>query len=110
MKRDRVLVGRHRRLKGLFPLASSDESVTVNGSPPQASTSGNVEEMRIKLDHTLQGEEYNDGLVQSLHNAARTFELAIKEHCSHSKIPWFTTAWLGVDKNSWVKALSYQVC
>lgn len=98
-----------RRLGQLYPLASSNDGVTVNGSP-QASTSGDVEEIRVKLDRSLQGEDYNDGLVQSLHDAARICELAIKERSSQSKISWFTTAWLGVDRNSWVKTLSYQVC
>ncbi|KAK1352952.1 hypothetical protein POM88_052790 [Heracleum sosnowskyi] len=55
-----------------------------------------------------QGEDYNAGLVQTLHDAARVFELAIKEKSSKSKTSWFSTAWLGVDRNSWVKALSYQ--
>ncbi|KAF8044220.1 hypothetical protein BT93_A2259 [Corymbia citriodora subsp. variegata] len=96
-----------RRLGQLYPLASSNDGVTVNGSP-QASTSGDVEEIRVKLDRSLQGEDYNDGLVQSLHDAARICELAIKERSSQSKISWFTTAWLGVDRNSWVKTLSYQ--
>lgn len=98
-----------RRLGQLYPLASSNDGVTVNGSP-QASTSSDVEEIRVKLDRSLEGEDYNNGLVQSLHDAARICELAIKEHSSQSKIPWITTAWLGVDRNSWVKTLSYQVC
>lgn len=97
-----------RRLGQLYPLASSNDGVTVNGRP-QASTSSDVEEITVKLDRSLQGEDYTDGLVQSLHDAARICELAIKERSSQSKISWFTTAWLGVDRNSWVKTLSYQV-
>ncbi|XP_030448933.1 uncharacterized protein LOC115671493 isoform X3 [Syzygium oleosum] len=96
-----------RRLGQLYPLASSNDGVTVNGRP-QASTSSDVEEITVKLDRSLQGEDYTDGLVQSLHDAARICELAIKERSSQSKISWFTTAWLGVDRNSWVKTLSYQ--
>lgn len=96
-----------RRLGQLYPLASSNDGVTVNGSP-QASSSSDVEEVRVKLDRSIQGEDYNDGLVQSLHDAARICELAIKERSSQSKVSWFTTAWLGVDRNSWVKTLSYQ--
>ncbi|KAF8397942.1 hypothetical protein HHK36_016868 [Tetracentron sinense] len=96
-----------RRMGHLFPLASADDGVTVNGTP-QASTSCDVEEMRVKLNQSLQTEEYNNGLVQSLHDAARVFELAIKEQSAISKTSWFSTAWLGVDKNAWVKALSYQ--
>uniref|UniRef100_A0A2N9F8I6 LETM1-like protein n=1 Tax=Fagus sylvatica TaxID=28930 RepID=A0A2N9F8I6_FAGSY len=89
------------------PLASADDGVTVNGSP-QVSTSGDVEGMRVKLNQSLQGEDYSDGLVQSLHEAARNFELAIKERGSLTKISWFSAAWLGVDRNAWVKTLSYQ--
>ena len=97
-----------RRTSHLFPLASTDDGLTVNGSP-QASTSNDFEEMRVKLNQSLQEEDYN-GLVQSLHDAARVFELAIKEENLLSKISWLSTAWLGVDQNAWLKALSYQVC
>ncbi|XP_062168200.1 uncharacterized protein LOC133874321 isoform X2 [Alnus glutinosa] len=91
----------------LRPFASGDEGVTVNGIP-QVSTSGDVEGMRVKLNQSLQGEDYSDGLVQSLHEAARIFELAIKEQGSLSKISWFSTAWLGIDTNAWLKTVSYQ--
>ncbi|KAA0025235.1 LETM1-like protein [Cucumis melo var. makuwa] len=83
-----------------------DESVTVNGSP-QASTSSDVGKMRIRLDDSRK-QDYSDGLVQFLHDAARNFELAIKEHSASSKMSWFSTAWLGIDRNAWIKALSYQ--
>ncbi|XP_031266218.1 uncharacterized protein LOC116124635 isoform X2 [Pistacia vera] len=96
-----------RRMGHFLLLASSDDGVTVNGSP-QASTSTNVEELRVKLNQSLQGNDYCDGLVQSLHDAARVFELAIKEQGSLSNLPWLSTAWLGVDRNAWIKALSYQ--
>lgn len=98
-----------RRIERLVTHASSDDGVTVNGSP-QASTSSDVKEMRVKLNQSLQGKDYNDGLVQSLHEAARVFELAIKEQGSLSKLSWLSTAWLGIDKNAWIKILSYQVC
>lgn len=91
-----------------MPFASADDGVAVNGSP-QPSTSSDVDEMRVKLGQSLQGEDYYTGLVQTLHDATRLFELAIKEQSSLSKLSWFSPAWLGVDKNSWVKALSYQV-
>ncbi|KAI3471906.1 hypothetical protein Pfo_028594 [Paulownia fortunei] len=96
-----------RRIDRLLPLASADDGVTVNGTP-QARTTNDVEEMRYKLNQSLQDEDYNTGLVQLLHDAARVFELAIKEQSSSSKISWFSTAWLGVDKNAWAKELSYQ--
>ncbi|XP_040372368.1 uncharacterized protein LOC112192250 isoform X2 [Rosa chinensis] len=97
---------RGRRLGNLFPRTSADDGVTVNGSP-QASTSRDVEEMKVKLNQSLHGEDSSDGLVQFLHEAARVFELAIKEQGSFSKSSWFSTAWLNVD-NTWVKTLSYQ--
>ncbi|XWS59444.1 hypothetical protein CRYUN_Cryun08bG0122300 [Craigia yunnanensis] len=90
-----------------FPLASSEDGVTVNRSP-QTSTSTDVDEIRVKLNQSLQGEDYSNGLIQSLHDAARVFELAIKEQGSLSKLSWFSMAWLGVDRNAWVKTLSYQ--
>ncbi|KAI3706540.1 hypothetical protein L6452_24347 [Arctium lappa] len=99
--------GKSRRRRQFLPFASADDGVTVNGNP-QTSTSGEVEELRVKLDRSLQNEEYNSALIQSLHDAARVYELAIKEKCSASKLSWFSTAWLGIDQNAWVKALSYQ--
>ncbi|KAF3972707.1 hypothetical protein CMV_003815 [Castanea mollissima] len=96
-----------RRTAQHRPLASADDGVTVNGSP-QASTSGEMEGMRVKLNQSLQAEDNSDGLVQTLHEAARIFELAIKEQGSLSKISWFAAAWLGVDRNAWVKSVSYQ--
>lgn len=109
IKRDFLSLRKLRRMGHLSTLASSDDEITVNGSLQAGTSDGDVENMRAKLNLTLQGEDCNDGLVQSLHDAARVFELAIKE-CSSSRVSWFTTAWLGVDRNAWVKALSYQVC
>lgn len=103
-----IILCKLRRLDRLQPLASADDGVTVNGSS-QARTSNDMEEIRYKLSQSLQDEDYNAGLVQLLHDAARVFELAIKEQSSLSKISWFSTAWLGVDKNAWVKELAYQV-
>jgi hypothetical protein len=100
------LVDNHKsRTNRVSPCASADDGITVNGSG-QASSS-NLEEIRVKLDQSLQG-DYSAGLVQSLHDAARVFELAIKEQSTLSKSSWFSTAWLGVEKGAWVKALSYQ--
>lgn len=92
----------------LLPFASSDDSVTVNGNP-QAGASTNLEKMRVKLNRSMEDEDFYDELVQALYDAARVFELAVKEHKSYSRISWFSTAWLGVDQNAWVKALSCQV-
>ncbi|XP_010246031.1 PREDICTED: uncharacterized protein LOC104589406 [Nelumbo nucifera] len=100
-----IIICKTRRMGHMSPLASTDDGVTVNGIP-RAST--DVEEMKIKLNQSLQAEDTKNGLVQSLHDAARVFELAIKEHGSLSKMSWFSTAWLGVDRTAWIKALSYQ--
>ena len=97
-----------RKMGHPFPLASADDGLTVNGSP-SASPSSDVEEMRLELNHSLQGDDSTDKLVQSLHDAARVFEVAIKEQDSLSKFFWLSTAWLGVDRNAWVKTLCYQV-
>lgn len=98
---------RCKKIGNLSVSASADDHVTVNGSPP-ASTSSSVETMRMRLDESLQTENYNDGLVQSLYDAARVFELSLKEQSSLSKMAWFSAAWIGMDHNAWVKALSYQ--
>ncbi|KAK2400942.1 LETM1 protein [Trifolium repens] len=91
----------------LLPFATSDDGMTVNGTP-QADTSANLEKMRVKLNSSLEDGNFYDGLVQALYDAARVYELAIKEHKSHSRVSWFSTAWLGVDQTAWVKALSCQ--
>ncbi|KAL5124791.1 Mitochondrial proton/calcium exchanger protein [Glycine soja] len=93
-----------RRGLHLLPFASSDDGVTVNGSL-QASSGTDLEKMRVKLNRSLEDEEFCDGLVQALYDATRVFELAIKEHKSFSRMSWLSTAWLGVDQNAWVKAL-----
>ncbi|XP_039031099.1 uncharacterized protein LOC120165705 isoform X5 [Hibiscus syriacus] len=90
-----------------FPLASAEDGVTFNGTS-QTSTSTDIDGIRTKLNQSLEGEDYSNGLVQSLHDAARVFELSIKEQGSLSKLSWFSTAWIGVDRNAWVKTLSYQ--
>jgi hypothetical protein len=93
-----------RRTTQPFLLASAEDGVAVNGSR----ASDDVQEMRAKLSGSLQ-DEYSCGeLIQSLHDAARTFELALKEKISSSRLPWFSAAWLGVDRNAWVKTFSYQ--
>ncbi|XP_013607328.1 PREDICTED: LOW QUALITY PROTEIN: uncharacterized protein LOC106313937 [Brassica oleracea var. oleracea] len=93
-----------RRTMQPFPLASADDVVAVNGTPH----SDDVEEMGAKLSVSIQDEYNCDELVQSLHDAAKTFELALLKKISSSKLPWFSSAWLGVDRNAWVKTFSYQ--
>ncbi|WOL02491.1 hypothetical protein Cni_G11210 [Canna indica] len=96
-----------RRIAHYIPHASMDDGVVVNGAP-QTTSDSEVEEMRIRLDECLEGEDLSSGLVQSIHDAARAIELAIQEQTSSSQSSWFTKAWFGVDKNAWVKRLSYQ--
>ncbi|KAL1196958.1 hypothetical protein V5N11_024756 [Cardamine amara subsp. amara] len=88
-------------------LASAEDGVAVNGSR-QSRAGNDVEEMRAKLTGSLHDEYSWDELIQALHDSARTFELALKEKISSSRLPWFSAAWLGVDKNAWVKIFSYQ--
>ncbi|XP_010452538.1 PREDICTED: uncharacterized protein LOC104734627 isoform X1 [Camelina sativa] len=90
-----------------FLLASAEDGVAVNGNS-QSRPSDDVEEMRAKLSGSLKDEYTCGELIQSLHDAARTFELALKDKISSSRLPWFSAAWLGVDKNAWVKTFSYQ--
>ncbi|GJW91767.1 LETM1-like protein [Tanacetum coccineum] len=96
-----------RRVGYIFPFATADDGLTVNASP-QASTSGDVEDLRVKEDQPLKHEDYNIALVQSLHDAARVFELAIRGQSSVSKLSWFSFFWFGVDQNARLQALSYQ--
>ncbi|XP_018476676.1 uncharacterized protein LOC108847828 isoform X2 [Raphanus sativus] len=98
-----------RRMHQPFLCASSsDDGVAVNGTPQSRASDDDVEEMRAKLTGSLQDEYSCDELIQSLHDAARSFELALKKKISSSKLPWFSAAWLGVDRNAWVKTFSYQ--
>ena len=45
-----------------FPLTLIENGVTVNESP-QTNTSTDVDEIRVKLNQSLQGEDYSNGLV-----------------------------------------------
>ncbi|KAJ6815916.1 uncharacterized protein M6B38_418750 [Iris pallida] len=98
---------RARRMVYFTPFASSDDGLAVNGTP-QTSPNGDMDEMRVKLSQTLQAENVSSGIVQSIHDAARAIELAILEHSSTSKVSWLPKTWLGVDRNAWIKTLSYQ--
>lgn len=89
------------------PLASSDDSVAVNGTP-QRDPGCDIEEVRFKSDQSFQDGNLSSVLAQSLHDAARSVELAFLEHSSLSKSPWFSRTWLGVDRSAWIKILSYQ--
>ncbi|KAF3790537.1 LETM1 and EF-hand domain-containing protein anon-60Da, partial [Nymphaea thermarum] len=100
-------VTKARRMPVWLQSAPSDDGLAVSGTSA-ANPRDDMEELRVKLNQSLQGEDSSDGLVQSIYDAARVFELAIKEHSPVSTIPWFSKAWIGVDKNAWIKSLSYQ--
>ncbi|GAA0143980.1 hypothetical protein LIER_04540 [Lithospermum erythrorhizon] len=96
-----------RGIQSQVPCAAADDGVTVNGSP-QAPASNDVGDIRLKLDQSIQSEEYSTELIQLLHDAARVFELGIRKQSSLLNTTWFSTSWFGVDRNAWVKMLSYQ--
>uniref|UniRef100_A0A1J3HRY9 LETM1 domain-containing protein YLH47, mitochondrial n=2 Tax=Noccaea caerulescens TaxID=107243 RepID=A0A1J3HRY9_NOCCA len=98
---------RSRRLVQPFLLASADDKVVVNGSP-QSRSSSNFGKLRANFTGSVQDESNCNGLIQALHDAARTIELALKEKIAPSRFLWFSATWLGADRNAWVKTLSYQ--
>ncbi|RCV31552.1 hypothetical protein SETIT_6G187300v2 [Setaria italica] len=108
-RRQKGIFQRTRRIVHLIPLASDDDgnSVSVNGAP-QVDSASSMEEIRLKLNKAFQSEDISNGLVQSIHDAARSIELAFIEHSKSSKSSWFPKTWLGVDNNAWIKSLSYQ--
>lgn len=89
-----------RRLVLPFLLASAEDGVAVSA----------FGEARAKLTGSLQEESYCNGLIQSLHDAARTLEFAVKEKITPPRFSWFSATWLGADRYAWLKTLSYQVC
>lgn len=98
-----------RKVKNLL-FVSSDEGVSVNEDSDGSSTSNNtdLEKMRVKLNRPLVEDDFCDRLLQCLYDAARVFELEIKEQNSLSRQSWFSIAWFGVDRIAWEKTLSYQ--
>ncbi|KAF7101585.1 hypothetical protein CFC21_102872 [Triticum aestivum] len=108
-RRQRIAFQRTRRRVHSIPLASQDDGsgVSVNGVP-QVDPASQMKEIRVKLDKALQNEDISTGLVQSIHDAARSIELAFLDHSKSSIDSWFPKMWLGVDNNAWIKALSYQ--
>ncbi|KAG2579419.1 hypothetical protein PVAP13_6NG279200 [Panicum virgatum] len=108
-RRQKGVFQRTRRILHIIPLASNDEgnSVSVNGAP-QVGSASSMEEIRLKLNKAFQTEDISNGLVQSIHDAARSIELAFIEHSKSSKGSWFPKAWMGVDNNAWIKSLSYK--
>ncbi|KAG0477966.1 hypothetical protein HPP92_012685 [Vanilla planifolia] len=99
--------GRIRRIVPLTLLASIDDGVLVNRTPQKCS-SNDREGVEYKFDQSSHGQNPSTVLLQSIHDAARAIDLAVLEHSSSSKAPWFSKAWLGGDRNGWLKTLSYQ--
>ncbi|CAM0911545.1 unnamed protein product [Alopecurus aequalis] len=108
-RRQRIAFQRTRRSVHNIPLASQDDGsgVSVNGVP-QVDQASQMKEIRVKLDKALQKEDISTGLVQSIHDAARSIELAFLDHNKSSVNSWFRKTWFGVDNNAWIKPLSYQ--
>ncbi|KAK2418478.1 LETM1 protein [Trifolium repens] len=82
-----------RKVKNLI-FASSDDAVTVNGefqSPGSDTDATDLEKMRVKLNRPLVDDvDFCDDLLQSLYDAARVFELEIKEQNSLSRVSLFS--------------------
>ncbi|KAM0852821.1 hypothetical protein ACQ4PT_051489 [Festuca glaucescens] len=108
-RRQRIPFQRARRSVHSIPLASRDDGsgVSVNGVP-QVDPASQMGEIRLKLDKALQNEDISTGLVQSIHDAARSIELAFLDHTKSLSSSWFPKTWLGVENNAWIKPLSYQ--
>lgn len=54
--------------------------------------------------------EEKKSLVHALHETARVFLAGLEMQKTLASRPWFPQKlWLGVDKNAWMKSLSYQV-
>ncbi|KAM0899071.1 hypothetical protein ACQ4PT_021513 [Festuca glaucescens] len=108
-RRQRIPSQRTRRLVHSIPFASRDDGsgVSVNGVP-QVDPASQMGEIRLKLDKALQNEDISTGLVQSIHDAARSIELTFLDHTKSLSSSWFPKTWLGVENNAWIKPLSYQ--
>ncbi|CAJ2632302.1 unnamed protein product [Trifolium pratense] len=91
-----------RNVKNLL-FASSDDGVSVNDESQSQGNETDATENATLVDDV----DFCDGLLQSLYDAARVFELEIKEHNSLSRV-WFPTVWFEVERNAWEKTLSYQ--
>lgn len=105
---ERSIICLNKKKSERLVLASAEDGVAINGSPKPRSSS-NLGDMRTNFTGSLQDENSSNGLIQSLHDAARSIELAVREKITPSRFSWFPATWLGADKYAWVKTLSYQV-
>ena len=90
-----------------YQISSANDNVAVDGIP--RASSSEVEKTAVQVEQPTEGEDISSRLVQSLHDAARSVELALTEYSSSVKSSWFSKAWIGVDKNAWTRTISYQV-
>ena len=89
-RRQRIAFQKTRKPVHSIPMASQDDGsgVSVNGVP-QVDPASQMEEIRVKLDKALQKEDISTGLVQSIHDAARSIELAFLDNNKSSANSWF---------------------
>ena len=87
-----------------------------------ASQNGNAGEVRGRSDgarsgggggggggeHQQQQGQGGQSLVHALHEAATVFQFAMEEQEALTRGPWFAQKWLGIDKNAWMRGLTYQ--
>ena len=101
---------RHGNCAGKFFIcASSDESSGISSNSDIGSyVEIELEETRSKLNASYQLSESGVDYTQTLHEAARKFQLAAERHESLRRNGWFSRSWLGVDQVSWIKPVSYQ--
>lgn len=56
-----------------------------------------------------QQQQAGRSLVRALHESARVFMVGLEKQKTLASRPWSPLKWPGVDKNAWMKSLSYQV-
>jgi hypothetical protein len=88
--------------------SKSAEGVSVNER-----TGRRVERAR-SLEELAEGGEslaqvQGRSLVHAVHESARVCLVRLEKQKTLASRPWFRLKWPGVDKNAWMKALSYQV-
>lgn len=87
--------------------ASSQSSAEVD------ERTGRIVEIGRSLEELAEGggadKQQGRSLVHAVHDSARVFLVGLEKQKTLASKPWFPLKWPGVDKNAWIKALSYQV-
>lgn len=87
--------------------ASSQSSAEVD------ERTGLIVEIGRSLEEFAEGggadKQQGRSLVHAVHESARVFLVGLQKQKTLASKPWFPLKWPGVDKNAWIKALSYQV-